>query len=103
MSDARYDQYREALRLGHVATQHDQHDAAAAAYRDATRLAPDRALPFIGLAGALASLGRRDEAIAAFTAALDRAPDDTTALLGGADALAAAGRRAAAAELEAAS
>ena len=49
MSDARYDQYREALRLGHVATQHDHHDAAAAAYRDATRLAPDRALPFIGL------------------------------------------------------
>ena len=78
MSDARYDQYREALRLGHVATQHDHHDAAAAAYRDATRLAPDRALPFIGLAGALASLGRRDEAIAAYTAALDRAPDDTT-------------------------
>ena len=99
MSDARYDQYREALRLGHVATQHDHHDAAAAAYRDATRLAPDRALPFIGLAGALASLGRRDEAIAAYTAALDRAPDDTTALRGGADALAAAGRRAAAAEL----
>ncbi len=64
-----------------------------------TRLAPDRALPFIGLAGALASLGRRDEAIAAYTAALDRAPDDTTALRGGADALAAAGRRAAAAEL----
>ena len=30
MSDARYDQYREALRLGHVATQHDHHDAAAA-------------------------------------------------------------------------
>ena len=36
--------------LGYVATQHDRHDAAAA-YRDATRLAPDRAA-WIGLAGA---------------------------------------------------
>ena len=62
MSDARYEQYSEALRRGHVAAQHGQHDAAAAAYRDATRIAPDRALPFIGLAGALASLGRTDEA-----------------------------------------
>ena len=45
MSDPRYDQYREALRLGHLATQRGRYDAAAAAYREAARLAPDRALP----------------------------------------------------------
>ena len=93
MSDPRYDQYREALRLGHLATQRERHDAAAAAYREAARLAPDRALPLVGLGGALAKLGRTDDAIAAFAAALDRAPDDTVALAGRADALAAAGRR----------
>ncbi len=98
MTDARYEQYREALRLGHVATLRERHDAAAAAYREAARLAPDRALPFVGLGGALAKLGRSDEAIAAYAAALDRAPNDEGALRGRADALAAAGRRSEAAE-----
>ena len=93
MSDPRYDQYREALRLGHLATQRERHDAAAAAYREASRLAPDRALPLVGLGGALAKLGRTDDAITAFAAALDRAPDDTVALAGRAEALAAVGRR----------
>lgn len=99
MTDPRYEQYREALRLGHAATQRDRHDAAAAAYREAARLAPDRALPFVGLAGALAKLGRSDEAIAAYGAALDRAPDDEAALRGRADVLAAVGRRADAADM----
>ncbi len=99
MSDPRYEQYREALQLGHVATQHEQFDAAAAAYRDATRLAPDRALPFVGLGGALARLGRTEEAIAAFGAALERAPDDETALRGRAAAYEATGRRADAADM----
>jgi tetratricopeptide (TPR) repeat protein len=98
MSDPRYDQYREALRLGHVATLRDRFEAAASAYREAARLAPDRALPFVGLGGALAKLGRTDEAIAAYGAALDRAPDDEGALRGRADALVAMGRRAEAAE-----
>jgi tetratricopeptide (TPR) repeat protein len=93
MTDPRYDQYREALRLGHLATQRGRHDAAAAAYREAARLAPDRALPLVGLGGALTKLGRTDDAIGAFAAALDRAPDDVVALAGRADALTAAGRR----------
>jgi len=94
VTDPRYEQYREALRLGHAATQRDRHDAAAAAYREAARLAPDRALPFVGLGGALAKLGRSDEAIAAYGSALDRAPDDEAALRGRTDVLAAVGRRA---------
>jgi tetratricopeptide (TPR) repeat protein len=98
VTDARYDQYREALRLGHAATQRERYDAAAAAYREATRLAPDRALPFVGLGGALARLGRPDDAVAAYAAALDRAPDDAAALRGRANALAVAGRRSEAAD-----
>lgn len=98
MTDPRYEQYREALRLGHVATLRERHDAAAAAYREAARLAPDRALPYVGLGGALARLDRSDEAVAAYGAALDRAPNDETALRGRAELLAAMGRRADAAD-----
>lgn len=98
MTDPRYDQYREALRLGHVATLRERYDAAAAAYREASRLAPERALPFVGLGGALAKLGRSDEALAAFGAALDRTPNDEVALRGRAEVLVALGRRADAAD-----
>jgi tetratricopeptide (TPR) repeat protein len=98
MTDPRYDQYREALRLGHAATLRERPDAAAAAYREAARLAPDRALPYIGLGGALAKLGRSQDAVAAFAAALERAPDDPAALEGRAEALTAVGRRAEAAD-----
>ncbi len=98
MTDPRLDQYREALRVGNVAARLERHDAAVAAYREATRLAPDRALPFVGLGGALAKLGRTDDAIAAFAAAIDRAPNDVAALTGRADALAVAGRRSEAAD-----
>jgi Flp pilus assembly protein TadD len=69
VSDSRYDQYREALRLGHAATLRGRSEAAASAYREAALLAPDRALPLVGLADALATLGRTDEAIAAYGAA----------------------------------
>lgn len=98
MTDPRYDQYREALRLGHVATLRERYDAAAAAYREASHLAPERALPFVGLGGALAKLGRSDEALAAFGAALDRTPNDEVALRGRAEVLVALGRRADAAD-----
>jgi tetratricopeptide (TPR) repeat protein len=98
MSDPRTEQYRQFLQLGHVATQHGQHDKAAAAYREATRLAPDRALPYVGLGGALARLGRTEDALAAYGAALDRAPNDVAALRSRSDALVAAGRRSEAAE-----
>jgi tetratricopeptide (TPR) repeat protein len=98
VSDPRTEQYRQYLQLGHVATQHQQWDKAAAAYREASRLGPDRALPYVGLGGALARLGRTDDAIAAFGAALQRAPDDVPALRGRAEAMLTAGRRSDAAE-----
>jgi len=98
VSDPRTEQYRQYLQLGHIATQHEQFDKAAAAYREASRIAPDRPMPYVGLGGALARLGRTDDAIAAYGLALDRAPDDVTALRGRADAYLAAGRRSDAAE-----
>ena len=58
MSDPRTEQYRQYLQLGHIATQHQQFDKAAAAYREASRIAPDRPTPYIGLGGAIASLVR---------------------------------------------
>jgi len=99
MSEALYEQYKEALRRGHVAALRGRLDAAAAAYREAARIAPDRALPYVGLGGMLARLGRTDDALSAYSAALDRAPSDEAAMRGRADVLAAVGRRSEAAEM----
>lgn len=99
MSEALYEQYKEALRRGHVAALRGRLDAAAAAYREAARIAPDRALPYVGLGGVLARLGRSNEALAAYTAALDRAPADEGGMEGRADVLAAVGRRSEAADM----
>ena len=98
MSEVLYEQYKEALRRGHVAALRGRLDAAAAAYREAARVAPDRALPYVGLGGVLARLGRSDEALTAYGSALERSPRDEGAARGRADVLAALGRRSEAAE-----
>ncbi len=98
MSAARYEQYKEALRRGHVAAMRGHRAAAIDAYSEAATIAPDRALPLVSLGGVLAQLGRTAEALAAFDAALDRAPGDEPALRGRADLLLAAGDRSAAAD-----
>ncbi|TFG71902.1 MAG: tetratricopeptide repeat protein, partial [Solirubrobacterales bacterium] len=98
MTDALFEQYKDALRRGHVAGLQGRLDAAAAAYREAARIAPDRSLPYVGLGGVLARLGRSDDSLAAFAAALQRSPADDGAMRGRADVLAALGRRAEAAE-----
>jgi tetratricopeptide (TPR) repeat protein len=97
MSGSLYEGYKEALRRGHVAALRGRHDVALHAYHEAARIAPDRALPYVGLGGVLARLGRADEALAAYRAALSRAPDDEAALTGRADLLEAQGRPAEAA------
>jgi tetratricopeptide (TPR) repeat protein len=97
MSASLYEEYKEALRRGHVATMRGRLDVALAAYREASRIAPDRALPYAGVGGVLAKLGRMEEALAAYRIALDRAPDDEGALRGRADVLASDGRPAEAA------
>jgi tetratricopeptide (TPR) repeat protein len=97
MSGSLYEGYKDALRRGHVAAVRGRHDIALHAYHEAARIAPDRALPYVGLGGVLARLGRVDEALAAYRAALGRAPDDEAALRGRADLLEAEGRPAEAA------
>lgn len=99
MSEVLYEQYKDALRRGHMAALRGRLDVAAAAYREASRIAPDRALPYVGLGGVLSRLGKSDDALAAYSAALDRAPTDEGAMHGRADVLAALGRRAEAAEM----
>jgi tetratricopeptide (TPR) repeat protein len=98
MSEALYERYKDALRRGHVAALRGRHDVALDAYGEASRLAPDRALPFVGIAGVLTRLERDDDALAAYEAALDRAPNDEAALRGRADLLATSGDRIGAAE-----
>jgi tetratricopeptide (TPR) repeat protein len=97
MSGSLYEGYKEALRRGHIAAVRGRLDVAVAAYREAARIAPDRALPYVGLGGVLARLDRVDEALAAYRTALDRSPDDEGALRGRADLLATVGRPAEAA------
>ena len=99
MSEVLYEQYKDALRRGHVAALRGRLDVAAAAYREAARIAPDRALPYVGLGGVLARLGRSEDALAAYAAALDLTPSDEGAMHGRADVLAALGRRAEAADM----
>lgn len=98
MSDALFERYKEALRRGHVASQRGRFDEALDAYSDAARVAPDRALPLVGIGLVLTRLGKSTEALSAFDLALDRSPTDETALRGRIDMLLAIGDRVRAAE-----
>jgi tetratricopeptide (TPR) repeat protein len=97
MSASIFEGYKEALRRGHVAALRGRFDLAMAAYREASRIAPDRALPYVGMGGVLAKLERVDEALSAYRVALERAPDDEGALRGRAEVLVSTGRAAEAA------
>lgn len=98
MSESVYEQYKAALRRGHLAVLRGQFDAAVEAYRAAAAIVPERALPHASIGAVELRRGRPAEALAAFEAALERSPNDEGALSGRADALAALGDRAAAAE-----
>ena len=95
---ALYERYKDALRRGHVAAQRGRLDEALVAYGEAGRVAPDRALPHVGIGQVLIRLGKPNEANAAFGRALERAPDDEAALRGRADSLTRLGDRIRAAE-----
>ena len=98
MTDALYERYKDALRRGHVAAQRGRLDEALDAYGQAARVAPDRALPLVGIAQVLLRLGKPAEALSTFDRALERAPTDEGALRGRLDALIALGDRVRAAE-----
>ncbi len=82
MSQRLFEQYKEALRRGHVAALQGQLEAAATAFEAAAVLAPDRALPCVGLGDVLRRLGRHEPAVEAYAEALRRAPGDQAALRG---------------------
>ncbi|HSL76778.1 MAG TPA: tetratricopeptide repeat protein [Candidatus Limnocylindrales bacterium] len=98
MTEALYERYKDALRRGHVAAQRGRLDEALDAYGEAARVAPDRALPLVGIAQVLVRLGKSAEALSTFDRALERAPTDEVALRGRLDALLALGDRIRAAE-----
>jgi tetratricopeptide (TPR) repeat protein len=98
MSTDHYQRYKDVLRRGHVAVMRGRLDVALVAYEEASRLAPDRALPHVSLGGVHLQLGAPDRALDAYDAALGRAVRDETALLGRAESLIRLGRRVEAAE-----
>lgn len=71
-----FEQYKDALRRGHVALLGDELDAALDAYHEAASLVPDRPLPHASLGEVLGRLGRTAEAIAEYDLALALTPDD---------------------------
>jgi tetratricopeptide (TPR) repeat protein len=75
-----FDQYKAALRRGHVAALAGELDAALEAYREAARLVPERTLPIASQGTVLHRLDRWSEAAEAFDRALRMAPDDEAAL-----------------------
>lgn len=80
MSDSLFDQYKAALRRGHLAALAGDLDSALEAYADASDLVPERALPIASQGTVLHRLGRWSEASAAFDLALRMAPDDEVSL-----------------------
>ncbi|HEX3264787.1 MAG TPA: hypothetical protein VHR16_03885 [Candidatus Limnocylindrales bacterium] len=97
MSESLFEQYKAALRRGHMALLAGELDNALAAYDDAARLVPDRALPLASRGTVLHRLDRWPEAAEAFDGALQLAPDDEGALRARAIARAERGMRSGAA------
>jgi tetratricopeptide (TPR) repeat protein len=80
VSETLFEQYKAALRRGHVAALAGQLEDALAAYDDAAHLVPERALPLASQGTVLHRLDRWTDAASAFDRALELAPDDETAL-----------------------
>lgn len=80
MTGSLFDQYKAALRRGHVAALAGELEAALEAYREAARLVPERSLPVASQATVLHRLDRWPEATEAFDRALELSPDDEAAL-----------------------
>ncbi|HET9851329.1 MAG TPA: hypothetical protein VFP56_02355 [Candidatus Limnocylindrales bacterium] len=80
MSETLFEQYKAALRRGHMAALAGELEEALAAYDGAARLVPERALPLASRGTVLHRLDRWTEAASAFDRALELAPDDETAL-----------------------
>lgn len=73
-----FEQYKEALRRGHVALLGGELDDALAAYREAAGLVSDRPLPYSSMGAVLVRLGRPAEALAEYEHALELTPEDAS-------------------------
>ena len=80
MSEPLFEQYKAALRRGHMSSLDDRLDDALEAYREAARLVPERTLAIASQGTILHRLDRWPEAAEAFDAALRIAPDDEATL-----------------------
>ena len=92
MSQSLYENYKDALRRGHVAALRGKLDVAIAAYGEAAVVAPDRPLPHASIGGILMRTGRAAEAAEAYDRALALSPRDEAALRGRSEAMVAIGR-----------
>jgi tetratricopeptide (TPR) repeat protein len=92
-----FEQYREALRRGHLSTLAGNLEDALEAYREAARLVPERTLALASQGTLLHQLDRWPEAAEAFDAALRHVPDDEATLRARATARAERGMRSGAA------
>ncbi len=97
-SEALYEQYKDALKRGHVASLRGRLDDALLAYAEAARIAPERSTPHSSAGTALLRRKRPADAIRHYEVALMIAPRDEAALLGRAQTLAAMDRRSDAAD-----
>ncbi len=97
-SEALYEQYKDALKRGHVASLRGRLDDALLAYAEAARIAPERSTPHSSAGTALLRRKRPADAIRHYEVALMIAPRDEAALLGRAQTLAAMERRSDAAD-----
>ncbi len=80
MSEPLFEQYKAALRRGHLAVLAGRLDEALDAYRDAARLVPERPLPTASQGTVLHRLDRWPEAAETFEQALRLSPDDEATL-----------------------
>ena len=80
MSEPLFEQYRAALRRGHMSALEGKLDESLEAYREAARLVPERTLSFASQGTVLHRLDRWPEAAEAFDIALRLVPDDEPTL-----------------------
>jgi len=80
VSEPLFEQYKAALRRGHLAAIAGRLEEALDAYGEAARLVPDRALPFASRGTVLHRLDRWPEAAEAFELAFRTSPDDEATL-----------------------
>jgi tetratricopeptide (TPR) repeat protein len=80
VSEPLFEQYKAALRRGHMSALDGKLEEALDAYRDAARLVPERPLSFASQGNVLHRLDRWPEAAEAFDTALRVSPDDEPTL-----------------------